>query len=82
MDSIRTATEELEEDDINIFDAIEMVEAMKNLFDEQFYIDSAKTFAWMREVDPEASLVKYHCRRLGLSRFDRRAQSKVKMSMF
>ena len=45
------------------------------------FIDSAKVFARMREVDPEVDFVRNHRRRLGLSRFDSRAQSQTEISM-
>ena len=68
MYKIRIATEKLEEEVSNIIDAVEMLEAMKKLFERIFenkmnnFIDSAKLFAKMREVDLEADFFSHHCR--------------------
>ena len=62
MYKIRIATEE----GINIIDAIDMLEAMKKLFERiskdkmNSFLDSTKVFARKREVDLEADFV---CRR-------------------
>ena len=67
MCKIRIAAEKLEEEEeINIIDAIKMLEVMKKLFERisedemNNFIESAKGFATMRGIDPEASLVRSH----------------------
>lgn len=87
MYKARIATEKLEEEEMNIIDAIEMLDATKKLFERisceemNSLIDSAAQFAKRMEVDPEADFIRHHRRRLGPSRYDSRAQSQADISM-
>ena len=81
MYKLKKATEKLEEGEINIIDTIKMLVAMKKFFERiseyemDNFIDNAKGFDRMTEIDPEADFIGYHRRRLGPSHFDSRDQS-------
>ena len=68
MYKIRVATEKFEEQGIKIIDVIEMLEAMTKHFERiseekiNNFIDRAKLFARMIEVDPETDFIRHRRR--------------------
>ena len=68
MYKIKIATEKLEEEEIHIIGAIEMLEVLKKAFERisedemKDFIGSAKVFARMREADQMTNLVRHHRR--------------------
>ena len=79
MYKIIIALEKLVEEEINIINAFDMLFAMMKHFQRlsedktNNFIDSAKVFTRMREVNSETDFVRPHCHQLVPSGFDSQA---------